>query len=53
MSSGDRKIDFASGVFVFGVFALIILFWGEPDLHDALIHNLMATEAGSATAVAE
>ena len=52
MSSGNRKIDFASGVFVFGVFTLIIFFWGEPDLHEALIHNLMA-DGASTTAVAE
>ncbi len=39
------KIDFAGGVFLLGVFVLIILFWGEPDLHDAIIHRLMGPAA--------
>ena len=37
------KIDFSGGIFFLGIFLLIILFWGEPDLHDALIHRLMDT----------
>lgn len=35
------KVDFVGGVFMLGVFALIVLFWGTPDLHDAIIHRLM------------
>lgn len=27
--------------------ALIIMFWGSPDLHDALIAKLMQPEAGT------
>ena len=43
MSNGT-KVDFSGGMFVLGVFVLIILFWGEPDLHDALIHHLMGSD---------
>lgn len=42
------KIDLAGAVFMFMVFILIILFWGNPDIHDGIIHRLMsgtATEA--------
>lgn len=35
------KIGVVGGVFVFCVFALIVLFWGTPDLHDAIMHRLM------------
>lgn len=35
------KVDFVGGVFMFGVFVLIVLFWGTPDLHDAIVHRLM------------
>jgi hypothetical protein len=40
-----RKIhvDFTGAVFIGGIFVLILFFWGEPDLHDAIIHRLMAT----------
>ncbi len=41
MSERNIKVDFSGGIFVLGVFVLIILFWGEPDLHDAMIHQLM------------
>jgi hypothetical protein len=34
-------VNFAGAAFVAGVFLLIIYFWGEPDLHDAIIHRLM------------
>ena len=30
----EFKVDFAGGMFILGVFLLIILFWGKPDLHD-------------------
>lgn len=26
---------------LFWLFMLVLLFWGEPDLHDAIIHFLM------------
>jgi hypothetical protein len=39
------KIDFAGGMLFLGIFALIILFWGEPDIHDAIIYRLMGPEA--------
>ncbi len=35
------KIDLAGAVFTFMVFVLIILFWGDPDIHDGIIHHLM------------
>ncbi len=35
------KVDLVGAVVTFMVFVLIILFWGEPDIHDAIIHNLM------------
>ncbi|MDA0791660.1 MAG: hypothetical protein O2780_19665 [Proteobacteria bacterium] len=41
MSERNIRIDFSGGIFVLGMFVLIILFWGEPDLHDALIHQMM------------
>jgi hypothetical protein len=31
----------SDAVFWLVVGVLIVLFWGEPDLHDALIHFLM------------
>ena len=37
----EAKIDVAGAVTIAGIFLLIILFWGEPDLHSALIHWLM------------
>lgn len=42
----DRKptIDLTGATFVLGVFVLVILFWGEPDLHDAMIHHLMSAD---------
>ena len=39
------KVDFSGGMFILGVVALIVLFWGEPDLHDAIICKLMGPEA--------
>ena len=36
------KIDLAGAVCTFMVFVLIILFWGEPDIHDGIIHHLMS-----------
>lgn len=39
------KIDFTGGMLVFGILVLIILFWGEPDLHDAILHRLMGPQA--------
>ena len=49
MAEGESKIkvDVSSGMFVLGVFLLIILFWGEPDIHDAIIHGLMTPDAAS------
>ena len=41
----NLKVDFTGGMFILGVLALIILFWGEPDLHDAIICQLMGPEA--------
>ncbi len=35
------EVGFASGMFVLGIFALIVLFYGDPDLHDAIIAYLM------------
>lgn len=35
------KVDFVGGVFMLGVFLLVVLFWGTPDLHDAIMHRLM------------
>ena len=45
MSERRVKVDFSGGIFLLGVFVLIVLFWGEPDLHDALVHNLMGPPA--------
>ena len=36
------KIDLAGAVCTFMVFVLIILFWGNPDIHDGIIHRLMS-----------
>ena len=41
------KIDSSDGMVLFEVFALIILFWGEPDPHDAVIWRLMGAQASS------
>jgi hypothetical protein len=41
----EFKVDFAGGMFILGVFLLIILFWGKPDLHDAIIYRLMGPDA--------
>ncbi len=41
--SVNVKVDFVGGVFVLGVFVLTVLFWGTPDLHDAIIHRLMGS----------
>lgn len=46
-TQNNLKIDFAGGMLFLGIFALIILFWGEPDLHDAIIHRLMGPQASS------
>ena len=43
---GDRrsvvKIDLAGAAFILGIILLIILFWGDPDLHDGIMHRLMS-----------
>ena len=41
MAENNFEFDIAGAVFIGGVFTLIILFWGEPDLHDAIIQWLM------------
>jgi hypothetical protein len=41
MSDQKINIDLSDAVLVFGIFALIILCVGEPDLLDAIIHRLM------------
>jgi len=38
----DVKQEVSSSGFGLGVCLLIIFFWGDPDLCDALIHFLMA-----------
>ena len=48
------KIDLAGAVCTFMVFVLIILFWGEPDIHDGIIHHLMSgTETQVQTQIQE
>ena len=42
------KVDFTGGMFILGVFLLIIMFWGKPDLHDAIIYRLMGPQASQA-----
>jgi len=44
-TQNNLKIDFAGGMLSPGIFAPIILFWGEPDLHDAIIYRLMGPQA--------
>lgn len=39
------KTDWESVVTMIGLFTLIILFWGEPDLIDAVIYHLMEGKA--------
>jgi hypothetical protein len=39
------KADLAAATFILGVFVCIILWWGEPDLHDAILHRLMGDDA--------
>ena len=41
----NLKVDFTGGMLFLGIFLLIIYFWGEPDLHDAIIYNLMGPQA--------
>ena len=36
-------------VLVFSVVLLTILFWGDPDLHDALLHYLMGPDSSTTT----
>ena len=43
MSDKKPTVDLTGATFVLGVFVLIVLFWGEPDIHDALIDNLMGS----------
>ena len=38
------SVDPVGSVFLIGCFALVILFWGEPDLHDGLVARLMGSE---------
>lgn len=52
-NSNSIKIDFSGGMFILGIFLLIIFFWGEPDLHGALIHRLMSTPATVEAPMAE
>jgi hypothetical protein len=35
------ETDFAQGMLILGIILLIILFYGEPDIHDAIINYLM------------
>jgi hypothetical protein len=44
-SNTSFNVDSSGGMFILGVVLLVILFWGEPDLHDALIHRLMGPDA--------
>jgi hypothetical protein len=41
----NLKVDFTGGMLFLGIFLLIIYFWGEPDLHDAIIYHLMGPQA--------
>jgi hypothetical protein len=41
----NLKVDFPGGILFLGIFTQIILFWGEPDLHDAIIYRLMGPQA--------
>ncbi len=34
------KTDFGEAAMILGVFALIVLFWGDPDLHDAWVSRV-------------
>jgi hypothetical protein len=43
MSDSKATVDLTGATFVLGVFVLIVLFWGEPDLHDAIIESLMGS----------
>ena len=44
----NLKVDYAGGMLILGIFLLIIYFWGEPDLHDAIIYRLMGPQASQA-----
>ena len=37
----DSNIEVDTGAWFIGVALLVIAFWGEPDVIDALIHFLM------------
>ena len=46
MADGQNaKVDFPGGMLVLGICILIVFFWGEPDIHDAIIHSLMGPDA--------
>jgi hypothetical protein len=47
------KVDFSGGMFVLGIFLLIILYWGEPDLHDGILYRLMGPDAVSVPAATD
>ena len=36
------KIDLASASLILGIIVLIVLFWGDPDIHDGIMHRLMS-----------
>lgn len=53
---GENKgvnIDFSGAAFVSGVFLLIVLFWGEPDLHDGILFRLMGPNATGSNVLIE
>lgn len=44
-TQNNLRVDFAGGMFIVGIFVLLILFCGEPDWHDAILHRLMGPQA--------
>lgn len=38
--SSDSSDSIGCAIWVFGIILLIVLFAGEPDLHDAIMHYL-------------
>jgi len=41
MAERNVKVDFSGGMALLCITVIIILFWGEPDIHDAIIAYLM------------
>lgn len=41
----NLKVDFSGGMLILGIFLLVMYFWGEPDLHDAIIDHLVGPQA--------